>query len=291
MPSSARALASGPGVDGAARRRARQRARARAPSRRRRPRRRARPRRAAASARFAAASEWRPATTGRRARPAIRFAIDAPRASAGRRLGRSRARARRRARGVEPIASASSRAVSSAAVGLDREDDEVDAAHGVVVGRAPRAPSAAAASRARSASREPITTSSPASTRRFATARPKLPGAADDGDPHAARRASAVSASRRDARRRRSSASARRPAALRGGPVGVGLVDDERVDEPRVAARHVLRRRAARHPREHTVCGALHRAAADQRADGDARARGGARAPPGSRARRGSARC
>ena len=73
----------------------------------------------------------------------------------------------------------------------------------------------------------------PASTSRFASARPKLPGAADDRDLHAGGAPSTASASRRDGvevghqrpRHDRPDGERRRR--------GVGLVDDERVDQAR----------------------------------------------------------
>ena len=92
--------------------------------------------------------------------------------------------------------------------------------------------------------------------------------AADDGDLHAAA-SSTVSASRAAATRSVISVS-----VTTSGTVGLGgsvrRVDHERVDQARVAVRHVSRCRPARHAREHTVERALDRAATDQRAHGDA---------------------
>ena len=59
---------------------------------------------------------------------------------------------------------------------------------------------------------------------------------------------------------------------------GVGLVDHERVEQARVAARDVRRARPAGEPPQHRVGRALHRLAADERADGDDR--GALRAGP-----------
>ena len=50
----------------------------------------------------------------------------------------------------------------------------------------------------------------------------------------------------------------------------VARVDDERVDQPRVAAGDLCGRRAACEPLQHPVGRAFHRFATDQRADGDA---------------------
>ena len=84
-------------------------------------------------------------------------------------------------------------------VGLDREEDEVGAANRVVV---PRSFGAERLGGGASAfgSREPITTSTPASTSRFGDRLAEAAGSTHDRNSHAAAR-STVSASRRDAAR------------------------------------------------------------------------------------------
>ena len=106
---------------------------------------------------------------------------------------------------------------------------------------APRAPTSAAFAAARSASREPMTTSSPASASRSREREPEVAGSADDRDLHAGTAPSAASASRR-----RASASDISVRVTIGANVAeaverarIRLVDDERVDQPRVAAGHV----------------------------------------------------
>ena len=171
------------GVERAAGDEPRRRARARAPSRRRRRRRRARPRPAARRARFAAASEWRPATTGRvERRPAIRSAIESPRAVGFTPPGPKRElRARRRApasRRSRRRARARSRAPRPPSTARTTRSAPRTASSFV----APSAPSGAAASRARSASREPITTVVAGVDEPLGDAPPEAAGAADDRD-------------------------------------------------------------------------------------------------------------
>ena len=72
--------------------------------------------------------------------------------------------------------------------------------------------------------------------------------------------------------------------------VGVGFVDDDRVDQSRVTRCDVARSRSAGEPGEHPVGRALHRAASDQRADGDARHAAALERFADRRRRRGSAR-
>ena len=183
-----------------------------------------------ASARFAAASECSPATTGASSSSSIRFAIDVasvvgftppgPKSSSAQtREDRRRAdRLAQVARGLD------------GGVRLHREDDEVDAAHGVVVVRpvgAERRGRRRAPARRRG-SRSPPST--PASTRRFATAWPKLPvpptTATFTRPPRApSRRAgatppgrSSASSSRRGARRPGRSGRTRRRRARRSAP-------------------------------------------------------------------------
>ena len=231
-----------PAVDRAARDEPSRRARAPAPSPRRRRRRRTRPRPAAASASFAAASECSPAATGTSS-----SSCDPLGDRRGLRRRASRRPARRRAR-RRPRAPASSRSTgagrarsSSAASAFTAKSDEVDAANGVVVvrtlarlatARQPRARAPRRASRSRldaqrrrGASRAPGR-SCPFRRRR----RPSCGGCRARSRP-AARDAAQVGHQRlRDDR-----------AGRRARPAGVGLVDDERVDQPRVAGRDVRR--------------------------------------------------
>ena len=229
--------------------------RARAPSRRRRRRRRTRPRRAVPAARFAAAIEWSPAATGAATTSWMRSASE--RASGS---GRTPSFAKRRSlatesSGVCAECRATALARRSAASAFDREHDEVGAANGVVVRRARcTPPSSAAAARARSASREPITTSSsPIATSRPASARPNGPvpptiAILTPAAPAASSTAAGEAAARVVVAHQRPRDDGAHPAGQLGRRVG--LVDDERVDQTRVAARDVrgrrCRRRAAR---------------------------------------------
>ena len=100
----------------------------------------------------------------------------------------------------------------------------------------PSAPSGSAASRARSASREPITTSTPASTSRFATACPKLPVPPTTATLTLAA-PSAASARRRDASRSVISVLRDDPAALRAGRPGRTRPRRARRSDPRSSPR------------------------------------------------------
>ena len=152
-----------------------------------------------ASARFAAASECSPATTGASSSSSIRFAIevDSPRwldaAGAEDELGADR-KDRCRADRLAQVARGRDRGVC-----VDGEDDEVDAAHGVVVvrpGRTERGGRLARPLGVAGADHDLDAGIDEALRHGLSEAA----GAADDGDLHATA-PSAVSASRRDAAR------------------------------------------------------------------------------------------
>ena len=137
MPSSARALASGPASIARARGDLARRARARAPSPRRRRRRRACPRPGASSPpRFEAASECRPAITGPSSSSWILAAIEVASAVGKTPSFVNDSSAATESTGVVPIALAQRARRLDGAVGLRREDDEIGGAGGVLVRRA-----------------------------------------------------------------------------------------------------------------------------------------------------------
>ena len=223
---------------------------------------------AAPPTRFEAASECRPATTGASSSSWIRFAIDVASAVGFTPPGPKESSAQTESTGVEPIVWRRSRAVSTAASALTASRTRSTPRTASSFGRPLRSERRRRLARALRVARA----DHDLDARVDEALRHRLPEAArpaDDRDPHAAA-PSTVSASRRDASRSVISVCVTiLPHGER--PRRVGLVDDERVDQARVAARHVRRSRAARHPREHTVCRAFDRAAADERADRDAR--------------------
>ena len=200
--------------------------------------------------RFAAAIEWRPATTG-----ASTAVLDP--------LG-ERARVRRRAR-RRPSRSASSLAdreerrrrrahrrapgrCRAARVGLHREHDEVGVRDGVVVRRRPRLPELLRrrARPLRVARADHDLVARPRAGRTATAGAERCPcrrgsrlstgDGSEDGLGEPPRRRVVVAHQR----------PRRRPGARRPILGCVGLVDDERVDQARVAARHMRRGRAAR---------------------------------------------
>ena len=178
--------------------------------------------------------------------------------------------------GVSPSAPATARAVSSAASALTastaRSAPRTASSLLAPASRLRRAP---APSHARARGRASRSRPRPRRARRAA---PQARGRSSRfrRGSRPSRGAPAASSTSR-ARRRRASSSLISVRVTTGRtPAGqlrrrIRLVDHERVDQARVAAGHVRRRRAAREPREHPVGRALDRTAADQRADRDAR--------------------
>ena len=258
QPSSARALASGPASSARPRDELRRRARARAPSRRRRRRRRARPRRAARASRFARGDRVQPGDD-RRLAPDPGCARRGERASGSGRTPmpfEKRIALATESSGVDPSAAASRARVSSAASAFDREHDEIGAAHRVLVRRAGDAPppSSAAVACARSASREPITTSSSPTRDEPRRERPAEAGRCRRGSRPSRRCARGVEHVAGEPPRAPASVISvcvtTAPDAVRQLDGRVGLVDHERVDQARVAGgdvrRATCRRRAVR---------------------------------------------
>ena len=176
-----------------------------------------------------------------------------------------------------PSASATARAVASARVGLDREHDQVGAAHRILVRRALDPGAAQLPGRlarplgvARADDHVVLADRDEASCERAAEAA----GPAEDRDPHAGAPAasSTAVASRREASRSVISVFVTTRRTPAGSSTASSLaVDHQRVDQAVVAPRDMGGRRAACEPLQHPVGRAFHGAPADQRADGHRR--------------------